>query len=94
MPDAAPPPAKLRVRGAWRSGRILHLFGASCVTYGKNPMALDNETVCNDLGEIRTIVGWTAFGLAILFMPVAFITAAVGGVAGEEATIALSVALA
>lgn len=41
-------------------------------------MALDNEAVCNDLAEIRTNVGWTAFGLAILFIPVAFITGAVG----------------
>ena len=60
-------------------GGILHLFGANCVTYGNNPMALDNEIVCNDLGEIGTIVGWTALGLALLFVPVAFISGAVGG---------------
>lgn len=60
-------------------GGILHLFGADCVTHGDNPMALDNEIVCNDLGEIGTIVGWTALGLALLFVPVAFITGAAGG---------------
>ena len=57
---------------------ILHLFGASCVTYGNNPMALDNETVCNAPGEIQTGVGWSALAVALALVPLALITGAVG----------------
>lgn len=63
---------------AFLIGGILHLFGANCVTYGGNPMALDDETVCNALGEIQTGVGWSALALALALMPLALITGAVG----------------
>jgi hypothetical protein len=59
-------------------GAVLGLLGAECVTYGNNPMALDNTTVCNSLGETQSGVGWAALALVIVLMPVAFITGSVG----------------
>jgi hypothetical protein len=37
--------------------------------YGNNPMALDNETVCNSPGVIQTGVGWIALVLALAWCP-------------------------
>jgi hypothetical protein len=71
-------------------GGILHLFGAGCVTYGNNPMALDNETVCNPLGEIQTGVGWIALVLALALVPLAIITGAVGAWRTRKRRIAVS----
>lgn len=63
---------------AYLAAGILHLFGASCVTYGNNPMALDNETVCNELGDVRVLLGWSALVLVVVVTPVAFVTGAAG----------------
>lgn len=63
---------------ALQIGALLHVLGADCVTYGNNPMALDNTTVCNQLGEIQSHVGWAALALVIVLVPLAFITGAVG----------------
>ena len=57
---------------------LLELLGADCVTYGNNPMHLDNDTVCNDLGDLQRDLGWIALGLAIVLLPVALATGAVG----------------
>jgi hypothetical protein len=57
---------------------VLELSGAECMTYGNNPMALDNTTVCNQLGETQSGVGWAALALVIVLLPIAFITGAVG----------------
>lgn len=57
---------------------VLELMGADCVTYGSNPMHLDNDTVCNDLGDHQTALGWTALLLAMLLLPIALATGAVG----------------
>ena len=57
---------------------ILELVGADCVTYGNNPMGLDNDTVCNELGDIRSGVGLLALALAIVLVPIALITGTVG----------------
>ena len=57
---------------------ILELFGANCVTYGNNPMGFDNETVCNQPGDIQVLVVLLGFILAVVVMPVALITGAVG----------------
>jgi hypothetical protein len=59
-------------------GALLELLGADCVTYGNNPMALDNTTVCNQLGETQSDVGWAVLGLLMVLLPVAFVTGAVG----------------
>lgn len=68
----------LVIGGAFLTGGILELLGADCVTYGNNPMALDNDTVCNGTGDIQSGVGWSALILAIVLMPVALITLSVG----------------
>jgi hypothetical protein len=68
----------LVIGAAAHIGTVLDLFGANCVTYGNNPMALDNTTVCNQLGEVRSGVGWAALGIAIVLVPLALITGAVG----------------
>lgn len=57
---------------------VLELSGAECMTYGNNPMALDNTTVCNQLGDTQSGVGWAALALVIVLLPLAFITGAVG----------------
>lgn len=57
---------------------ILELLGADCVTYGNNPMGLDNDTVCNELGDTQSGVGWRALVLAIILVPVALITGTIG----------------
>jgi hypothetical protein len=57
---------------------LFEVLGADCVTYGNNPMHLDNDTVCNDLGDLQQELGWTAFGLAIVLLPVALATGAAG----------------
>ena len=59
-------------------GAILELMGADCVTYGNNPMHLDNDTVRNELGDLQSRLGWTALLLAMLVVPVALATGAVG----------------
>jgi hypothetical protein len=60
------------------AGAVLDLMGADCVTYGNNPMHLDNDTVCNDLGDLQSGLGWTALLLAMVLVPVALATGAVG----------------
>jgi hypothetical protein len=57
---------------------VLELLGADCVTYGNNPMALDNTTVCNRLGDVQSDIGWTALAVALVLVPLAFVTSAVG----------------
>ena len=57
---------------------VLELLGADCVTYGNNPMHLDNDTVCNDLGDHQSALRWTALLLSMLLLPVALATGAVG----------------
>jgi hypothetical protein len=59
-------------------GAVLEVMGADCVTHGNNPMHLDNDTVCNDLGDLQSSLGWTALSLAIVLVPVALTTGAVG----------------
>ena len=71
---------------AFLIGGILELLGAECVTYGNNPMHFDNDTVCNGTGDIQSSVGWWAFILAIVLMPVAFTTGAVAGWRAWRAT--------
>jgi hypothetical protein len=56
---------------------VLELMGADCVTYGNNPMQLDNDTVCNDLGDHQADLRWTALVLAMLLLPIAVGTGAV-----------------
>ncbi len=63
---------------AFLIGGILELFGADCATYGNNPNALDNDTICNRLGDIQASAGWWALILAIGLVPVALIMGAVG----------------
>lgn len=58
---------------------VLGLFGADCVTHAKYAMALDNKTVCNELGDVRLLVGWAALVLVLVFTPVAFVTGVAGG---------------
>ena len=59
-------------------GAVLELLGADCVTRGNNPMHLDNDTVCNDVGDLQLGLGWMALSLAIVLVPVALVTGAVG----------------
>lgn len=68
----------LVMRVALQIGVLLEVLGADCVTYGNNPMALDNTTVCNQPGEIQSGVGWAALAFVIVLVPPAFITGAVG----------------
>ena len=57
---------------------ILELFAPNCVTYGNNPMGFDNETVCNQPGDFQGFAIWSGFILAVVLMPIALITGAVG----------------
>lgn len=57
---------------------VLELMGADCVTYGNNPMQLDNDTVCNDLGDQQHEVWWTGLVLVPLLLPIALATGTVG----------------
>jgi hypothetical protein len=63
---------------AFLIAEILELFGANCVTYGNNPMGFDNETVCNELGEVRVLLGLLALVLVVVLTPVAFVIGAAG----------------
>jgi uncharacterized membrane protein YhaH (DUF805 family) len=63
---------------AFLGAGVLELIGADCVTYGNNPMHLDNDTVCNDLGDHQTALGWSALLLAMLLLPITLATGAVG----------------
>ena len=63
---------------AFLIGGILELLGADCVTYGNNPMHFDNDTVCNQAGDFQGLAGWLGLILAVVMVPVAFITGAVG----------------
>lgn len=66
----------------------LDALGAHC-TYPNTPMRLDGTAQCNELGRLRDDLGWTAWSLLILSVPVAALTAIGGLVARHMARRAL-----
>lgn len=48
------------------------------MTYGINPHGFDNDTVCNQPGDVQGFAIWPGFMLAVVLMPVALIAGAVG----------------